>query len=42
MIHTNSHADLNPLLGQTEKNPQIGHDMQVGQNTDRKCLLGNR
>ena len=39
MIHTNSLADLNPLLGQTNKNP---HDMQVGQNRDRRCWLGNR
>lgn len=30
MIHTNSLPDLNPLLGQTNKNPRIGHDMQVG------------
>jgi hypothetical protein len=29
MIHTNSLPDLNPLLGQTNKNPRIGHDMQV-------------
>ena len=31
MIHTNSLPDLNPLLGQTNKNPRIGHDMQVGE-----------